>query len=188
MYEVEVKVEADHGPITDRLSSIGAEYVGTVIQEDTYYNAPDRDFVETDEALRVRRETETTGAPDELESTTESFLTYKGPLLDDQSKTRQEAETRVDSDEAIREILTGLQYEPAATVRKERERYTVEDCLVTLDSVDGLGEFVEVETETDDDIDSARAEAIAVLESLGLDPDNQTQTSYLGLLLEHSSE
>jgi len=187
MYEVELKVRWDHDRVRERLEEVGGTALGTVTQEDTYFDAPDREFARTDEALRVRRER----LPD---GDRRVSLTYKGPLVDDQSKTREEAETRVEDEAAIRAILDGLGYEAAATVRKERERYAIDDCTITLDTVDGLGEFVEVEIESDGAIEASgtdpseaipalREEAIAVMDRLGLDPGEQIRTSYLGLLL-----
>jgi len=175
MYEVELKVKASHGTVRQRLEAAGGTFLGTVRQADTYYDAPDRDFAETDEAVRVRRERD--GDAERVR------LTYKGPLVDSAAKTREEAETGVDDGEALAAILSGMGYEPAATVRKERDRYRLDGCTVTLDSVDGLGEFVEVELETEADVDAAREEAAATMESLGLDPDEGIRTSYLGLLL-----
>ncbi|MFB6088012.1 MAG: class IV adenylate cyclase [Haloarculaceae archaeon] len=181
MYEVELKVRADHGPVRDRLASLDARPLGSVVQEDVYYDAPHRDFAETDEALRIRHER--TEADDRTE------LTYKGPLLEAESKSREEHETGVTDPKATEGILAGLGFEPAATVRKERERFELDGYTVTLDAVDDLGEFVEVETETDDAaIEKAREGAVAVLEDLGLQPDDQIRTSYLGLLLEDSPE
>jgi len=176
MYEVELKVRAAHEVVRERLADIGADHEGRVRQKDIYYDAPHRDFAETDEALRVRTEETSDG--------TTTKLTYKGPLVDEQSKTREEAETAVADPDAARDLLAGLGFEPAATVRKERERFAHEGYTVTLDAVDGLGEFVEVETETEGDIDSAREGARDVLEELRLDADEQIRTSYLGLLLE----
>lgn len=192
MYEVELKVRADHEQVRDRLDDLGATHVERLRQEDSYYDAPDRDFAKTDEALRIRRQSEGT---DE-----KALVTYKGPLIDPKSKTREEAETAIEDDEAMQSILEGLGYEVAATVSKERDSYSLGECTVTLDSVDGLGEFVEVELETDADLESAgesrtetsrtqdnldqlRGEAASRMEDLGLDPDEQIQTSYLGLLL-----
>lgn len=179
MYEVEVKIRADHGPVREQLAAMSADHIGSVTQVDTYYNAPDRDFAATDEALRVRRQT---GDDDER-----VLLTYKGPLVDDTSKTREEAETRVVDPKAMENILAGLGYEAAATVRKERDRYAVADCRVTLDSVADVGQFVEVEHHTavaEADINRARATVTDLLAELGLDPEESIQTSYLGLLLE----
>ena len=174
MYEVELKLRAAHGPVRERLRELGAEAVGRVEQEDTYYDAPHRSFAETDEALRVRRERDA--------DRTTVRLTYKGPLVEAESKTREEHETAVADETEVRAILDGLGFARAATVRKERERFTHDGYTVTLDSVDGLGEFVEVEREAEV-VEAVREGAVAVVRDLGLDPEAQVRTSYLGLLL-----
>jgi adenylate cyclase class 2 len=193
MYEVELKVRAEHENVTTRLEELGATRVEQIRQVDTYYNAPDRDFAQTDEALRIRRQSD----GDEERT----LLTYKGPLVDSESKTRQEAETEFEDDDAMQSILDGLGYEAAATVSKDRVRYSMGEWTITLDTVDGLGEFVEVELETDVDLEAEgtgravggeteesletlRDEAANVMEDVGLDPDEQIRTSYLGLLLD----
>jgi adenylate cyclase class 2 len=176
MYEVELKVRADHDAVRGRLAETDATLVGTVDQSDTYYDAPDRNFAETDEALRIRRESDEGG--------TETRLTYKGPLVERESKTREEAETAVADGDELASVLSGLGYDPAAEVHKERTRYRLDGYTVTLDAVEGLGEFVEVEREVEEGIDAAREGAREVMDRLGLDPDEQIRTSYLGLLLE----
>lgn len=176
MYEVEVKVRADHERVRERLEAVGATHLGMVRQVDTYFDAPDRDFAETDEALRIRREESDDG-------TTTVRVTYKGPLVDAASKTREEAETIVADAEAMTSVLEGLGFEPAATVRKERDRFEYGEILVTLDEVEGLGEFVEVETKAAEDLEAERDRVFGVLEELELDPAEGIRTSYLGLLL-----
>ncbi|RQG99985.1 class IV adenylate cyclase [Natrarchaeobius oligotrophus] len=186
MYEVEVKVPAEREPVRSRLEELGSERRGTVVQRDTYYDAPHRSFAETDEALRVRSERPTDG--DETVR-----LTYKGPLVDDESKTRAEVETGVADGRKMATILSNLGFEAVATVRKERDRFRLANAAsgpgeytVTLDAVDDVGEFVEVEAEIESEreLDSARDGAYDVLERIGLDPDDQIRTSYLELLLE----
>lgn len=193
MYEVELKVRADHGAVRDRLDALGATHVGQVRQVDTYYDAPHRNFAESDEALRIREErADASGGDDgrKGENEMETRLTYKGPLVERESKTREEAETAVADADAMRAALDGLGFEPAATVEKERERYRAEGYTVTLDAVDGLGEFVEVETEVprEAEVEAARDGATALLERLGLDSEAGIRTSYLGLLLEAGEE
>jgi adenylate cyclase class 2 len=189
MYEVEMKVRADHGSVRERLAEAGADPLGGVRQVDTYYDAPHRDFAETDEALRIRRETPADGAAevdeDDTDADTGARVTYKGPLVEQESKTREEHETGVDDGAELDAALRGLGFSPAATVEKERERYALDGYTVTLDRVEGLGEFVEVEREAKEaDIETVREGAAAVLERLGLDPEAGIRTSYLGLLLE----
>ena len=178
MYEVEIKLRADHDRLRERLDALGATQTASVQQIDTYYDAPHRSFADTDEALRIRRETTTEG-----EETTK--LTYKGPLIEVESKTREEHETRVGDDDAAAGVLDGLGFEPAATVDKERAYHEVEGYTVVLDNVAELGTFVEIEQEApEDEIDAVREGAVEILDRLGLDADEQIRTSYLGLLLD----
>jgi adenylate cyclase class 2 len=192
MYEVELKLRADHGPVRARLADAGAERTGTVTQRDTYYDAPHRSFAETDEALRVRRETRRSapsgtvrrGEWDAAAAET-TRLTYKGPLVEAASKTREEFETTVVDGEELAGVLGGLGFEAAYTVEKERERFDLDGYTVSLDSVTDLGEFVEVEREAvEADIETVREGAVAVVRDLGLDPDDQIRSSYLGMLVE----
>jgi adenylate cyclase class 2 len=194
MFEVEIKVPADVDAVRARLREAGAERVDARRQRDVYYDAPHRDFAETDEALRLRRETPLpdgigSGAPGDGASgeadpeTTK--ITYKGPLLDEGSKTRAEHETEVADPEAATGIFSGLGFEPAATVEKRREFWAYDGFTVTLDTVAGLGEFVEIERAVDDEaaIEAVRDDALDALDRLGLDGAEQVRTSYLGLLL-----
>jgi adenylate cyclase class 2 len=194
MYEVEVKLAADHDTVRARLSEMGAESLETVTQHDTYYDAPHREFAETDEALRIRRvdhtdvaENDDTGAAEDGYADPETLVTYKGPLVDADSKTRREHETGVDDDGTMDAILRAVGFEPAAVVEKRRERFRLDEYTVTLDAVTDLGEYVEVETESTD-VDRAREGAFALLRDLGLDPADQIRTSYLGLLLGRAAD
>lgn len=180
MYEVERKVKAEHDPLRRRLETVGAAHTATLTQEDTYYNAPDRDFARTDEALRIRRE------HDAQRETAHVVVTYKGPLVDTQSKTRKEAETTVDDGDAMAAVLHGLGYEPAATVTKRREQYEYQDCFITLDRVTGIGEFIEVEYAepvSEAEIPTARERVTTCLQALDVDSTKSIQQSYLELVL-----
>jgi adenylate cyclase class 2 len=177
MYEVEFKHRASHETVRRRLADMDARSLGTVVQVDTYYDAPHRDFAETDEAVRVRRERAGDGA-------TTTRFTYKGPLVEAESKTREEFETAVADGDALAALLDALGFETAATVEKERERFDVGEYTVTLDAVESLGEFVEVETDVPEDgIDAAREGAQSLIAALGLDPGPGIRTSYLELVL-----
>lgn len=173
MYEVEVKVPAAHDPVRAGLDALGADRLGVVTQVDTYYDHPTRSFAATDEALRIRREAD------------RDVLTYKGPKVDEASKTRREIETVLEDGQAMDAILTAIGFEPAAEVRKTRERYAIDDFTIGLDAVEGLGQFVEVEADADlASIDALRDGAYRLLERLGLDAEDQVRKSYLELLTD----
>jgi adenylate cyclase class 2 len=200
MYEVEVKVPADHGAVRAALDEAGAERLGTVAQSDTYYDAPHRDFAQTDEAFRIRTvasAVETFERGEDLAADVDAVLsgdaraggetrvTYKGPLVEAESKTREEFETAVGNEEEVAAILDGLGFEPVADVRKLRTKFHLNGFTVLLDAVEGVGDYVEIETEVDAEaeVEAAREDAYAVLRGLGLDPTEQIRTSYLGLRL-----
>lgn len=175
MYEVELKVPAKHARIRERLAALDAEHVADVTQIDTYFDAPHRDFAQTDEALRIRRETRDTAST--------AYVTYKGPLVEAGSKTREEIETTVEDGTVAKELLQRLGFQPAATVEKSRSVYRYAEYTIALDDVETLGTFVEVETESEV-IEPAREGAQALLAELGLNPDEHVRQSYLELLLE----
>ncbi len=113
-YEIEQKFAiADRTALEERLRSLGAKELGQVEQADQYFNHPARDFAQTDEALRIRR----VGRA--------SFVTYKGPKLDQTTKSRRELELPLGSDETtaaqFAEMLVALGFRPVAEVRKSRE-------------------------------------------------------------------
>ncbi|WP_135610528.1 class IV adenylate cyclase [Methanococcoides sp. AM1] len=170
MIEIEIKVRADHGPVMDRILVMGALKVRTEEHLDVYYNAPHRDFAETDEALRLRSVNGGTR------------MTYKGRKLDSVSKTREEFETPVDG-EAAKDILVSLGFFESGIVKKTRDIYRYDDITICLDSVEGLGEFVEVELVADSDIDLHRERLFEFLESIGIKKEDSIRTSYLEMLM-----
>jgi len=172
MIEVEVKVPASLDDAEERLRGLGAERAVEKTQVDTYFTAPHRDFAETDEALRVRRENG------------DAYVTYKGPKMDETTKTREEHETGVADADTARAVFESLGFEVFGTVEKHRRVYELDGATVALDDVEGLGEYVEVEVErtVDEDADTARKAVFSALERIGLDPDDSVTDSYLELL------
>jgi len=133
MYEVEVKVKIPHSRIKEDLIKKGAIFSGTEEQRDTYFNSSARDFSKTDEALRIRS---VNGAGE---------ITYKGKKIDTVSKTRPEYNSPVNENE-MKKILTALGFFVSGAVNKRRETYLLENFMIGLDTVEGLGEFIEVES------------------------------------------
>ncbi len=171
MIEIEVKAQASHRPLREKLAAMGAKPEGIQQHLDTYYNSPMRDFATTDEALRIRS------------VNGKSVLTYKGKKLDSVSKTRQEFETEVDGD-STRSILIALGFFESGIVRKRREIFSCQGMTIALDSVEGLEEFIEVEKQAETNIEEHRNQIFEFLESLGLRKEDSIRTSYLEMVLE----
>jgi adenylate cyclase, class 2 len=173
MIEVEVKVRADHEQIRPILKKIGAVKIKTEVQSDTYFAAPHRDFAKTDEALRIRS----------LDD--HSVLTYKGPKLDKVSKTREEFEIPIE-EATFTKILHALGFTEAGTVRKSREVFEAGEITISFDSVESLGEFLEVEimAESEEELETARQKLFELLKQFGFGEKNSIRVSYLEMVLE----
>ncbi len=179
MLEVELKFRvADHAPVRAILLRVEATGGAEHAEADHYFNAPDRDFAVTGEALRLRRIRD------------RNILTYKGPKLAGPIKTRPEVELDVAPGDAgaetVSALLTGLGYRPVAVVRKTRETFTVAGPFpvsVCLDTVERVGTFVEVEVLADESQAAAAQAAVrAAANELGL--ADAEPRSYLRMRLE----
>ncbi len=170
MLEIEIKAGVeDHEQARSGILALGGRFRGRFREVDTYYSHPARDFALSDEALRIR----TVGD--------RSTLTYKGPRLGERSKTRFESETGVENPEALREILRELGFADVAVVRKDREIYEYGDVEICMDSVEGLGLFVELEKRGEDRI-KGEEELFSLAGKIGL--TRFERKSYLELKLE----
>lgn len=177
-YEVERKYRTDHDPIRRALDERGFRPDEVVEQTDRYLGHPLRPFAVTDEALRLRM-SDIDGAATTCE------LTYKGPVVSTRSKTRRELTVTVDDAAVMESLLAAIGFDPVATVSKVRERFIADGVTVALDTVTGLGTFVEVEMVTDASaVDQAENELDEVANDLGLPMSALVEDSYLELLLE----
>lgn len=174
MLEIEIKAKiSGREELRKKLLALGAKREGSETQEDIYFAHPERDFAKTDEALRLRR------------SGGEFFLTYKGPKIDNVTKTREEHEVKILSPESAKEILLRLGFREALKLKKRREHYSLGEYSIALDSVEGLGEFVEVEKRANS---YSPDELIEFLKKLGIGKESVERKSYLELLLEKRRE
>jgi len=177
--EIEQKFAVDDLPaVQRRVVALGAHFAPAVSQVDRYYAHPARNFARTDEALRIRHVGET------------NYVTYKGPKIDPQTKTRREIELLLPPGAAgfsqFVELLENLGFQPVADVRKQRQAarlcwrdFQVE---VALDDVENVGTFVELETSADPtNLKKATAALAALAEYLGL--HGGERRSYLEMLL-----
>ncbi|MCX9014607.1 MAG: class IV adenylate cyclase [Candidatus Methanoperedens sp.] len=176
MIEIEVKVGLDDPKRVERsLIAFGATPTGIEEQADTYYNAPDRDFGKTDEALRIRGEDN------------EYYLTYKGPKLDKISKTRKEVEVSINDAYSMGEILSSLGFTPVRNVVKKRKKYRLGELVISLDEVRELGSFMEVEfMAKDSHANDEKLESIfKFIEKLGISRKSTIRESYLEMMLNN---
>jgi adenylate cyclase class 2 len=184
MLEIEMKFAVeDFAPIRQCLERWQARPDEVLDEADHYYNAPDRDFASTDEALRLRR----IGVA--------NIVTYKGPRQAGPTKTRTEIEVSLEAGaqaaNAFCRLLTYLGYRAVAVVRKKRLCYhfgradfAMQACL---DEVEPLGRFVEIEIVAPEEKKTqAQNVLLQVAAELGL--NNMERRSYLQMYLEAASQ
>lgn len=179
-WEVELKFHLNDANLLERrLHALGFHPGQEQSHEDIYFRHPCRDFKATDEAFRIRTVDQA------------ACLTYKGPRKRGPVKTREEIELSVDASgvQEWQTLLARLGFQPLPAVRKLRREFRSQSpnwtkLAVVLDSVEGLGEFVEIEmvvTEASR-LETAQNEVLSLAQQLGL---SQVQPrSYLDQLLD----
>jgi len=184
MLEVEQKFAiADRDALIDRLEHLGATRGVCLEQQDFYFRHPVRNFAETDEAIRIRR------------NGSDNRITYKGPKRATVSKVRKEIELAFESGqpafEQLAEMLELLGFQPLRTVKKRRTPFTYlhdqHAFEITVDEVEGLGTFAEIELLAEESgLQKAESAIIQLAESLKL--SDLIRESYLGMLIENENQ
>ncbi|MEM0492163.1 MAG: class IV adenylate cyclase [Acidilobaceae archaeon] len=148
------------------IESLGLEFKGEYLEIDKYYKHPCRDFLSTDEALRLRI------IGDKV------LLTYKGPRRDSRFKERIELSVTVPQD--VEDILHNLGFQESLVVVKKRRYYEGLNVVITIDIVENLGCFIEIESKRGEvgDVES-------LVKILGLTMDQYVSETYVEMLLKN---
>jgi len=176
MLEVELKVRIPSlDPIREQLVRNHARPKGKVHEHDIYYNAPHRDFGQTDEAVRVRYTDD------------HAVVTYKGPKIKKFGlKAREELNFAVESGATFETMLDRLGFTKTLEVNKWREIFTLGTATVSLDTVDGLGTFAEIEVIAEDESTNPTVAIERIAKEIGVVGEPILE-SYLEMLLAKKS-
>ena len=172
MIEVEVKAKINSfKEMENKLEKLGAVKSKKEFQEDIYFASPIVDFAKTDEALRIRT------------TNNDTFITYKGPKLNENAKTRKEVEMIIESASKAKDIFTEIGFKEVRTVKKNRQYYQYNDFEISLDDVEGLNPYMEIEISLEDnqDYNDAQNKIFELFKKLEIE-DGFERTSYLELL------
>ncbi|HJA66222.1 MAG TPA: class IV adenylate cyclase [Candidatus Mediterraneibacter cottocaccae] len=180
MIEVEVKLPvSEPDTIKSEILKMGFKEIAFIQERDTYFDNAGGNIRANDEALRVRE------TKDYLTGTIRAQINFKGRKLDDRTMTRKELETGVEDGEVCREILRAAGFAPAdPEVVKERVMLQKGQMTACLDSVHGLGEFLELEilVPGEAEKDAALVQIEAILNRLGYWISDTVRISYLSML------
>ncbi len=180
MYEVEQKFAVeDLAGLRRRVEARGTVVGPEVVQLDCYFNHPQRDFAQTDEAFRIRVDGD------------RNCVTYKGPRISSNTKTRREIEFPIgdgrETREQLTEMLVALGFREVATVKKLRRLAKLKhgdwQVTMTFDDVEGVGTFTELEVLAEENQLGAADKLIQQL-AVQWDLAAVERRSYLEMLLE----
>lgn len=189
MFEIEMKFKVDDVEQYRRQlrDQFGVEFGAVREESDLFFQHNERDFRETDECLRLRV------------SSRGMFVTYKGPKLDSQTKTREEIELPVEAcvlrEETVlqwRTLFERLGFKAVAQVVKKRSSVSLDcngmDYDVTLDEVPELGFFTEWETSccSESELDEKRSSLLKLVSQFNL--GISIRKSYLELISGSATE
>ncbi|MBD3352580.1 MAG: class IV adenylate cyclase [Candidatus Lokiarchaeota archaeon] len=196
MFEVEVKIKLrDRDEFLDKIKDLGGKIEARLQHTDVYYNAPKelRDFAETDEALRIRKniEFQFDGEQNTNKIIKENAdITYKGPKLDSETKSRVEHVCQIRHSGKMDHILLALGFRKIISIEKERQMFSLifQDTSIdiTLDKIQHLeGDYAEFEIiiRNEEDMDRSKHLIFALMEKLGYSKSDSITVSYLELVL-----
>ena len=170
MQNIEIKARLeDRARVERQLEALGAKKMWTRRQEDTFYRVPQLGSMPS--WLKLR----------EAEDSPPELIAYRrapahgGPHASDY-------ELIVVKDAAAWKRLFSRVLPEDKVVKKTRTLWLYESTRIHLDSVEGLGEFLELETLVHGPPDVARAETLRIMEILHLSEEDCLTGAYRDLL------
>ncbi|MFI6578395.1 class IV adenylate cyclase [Nocardiopsis sp. NPDC050513] len=183
--EAEVKARVDDPEQV--LAALRERALGEeAVYRDIYYDLPDRSLTAQGRELRVR--------VIERSGSERVVFTYKAPVVDEETGSKPEHETRAESAQALDNILVGLGYEHLVALTKYCTDFpltttTGRECLATVVTVPELeGAFIEVETLVEEaDLSEGLTAVRGVLAELGIGEDAFTTEQYTDAVIAYRS-
>ncbi len=176
--EIELKFAISSSDFQRLLASLPqkATFVKKNSQIDTYYNAPDHNFLAPQhphEWLSVRKRG------------SKIILNYKHFHPEGEEVFTHCDEYESEVSEQMESILKALNFRELVTVDKERTTFVTEDFEIALDNVKGQGYFIEIEAlKIFNSVEETRVKLFEFAQSLGLDTSKPDNRGYPYLLLE----
>ncbi len=136
--EIEIQVNVENSkPLIEFLEKNGS-FQSEKRQVDEYFSPAHRDFISVRPAAEWLRLRDAEG---------KYSINYKNWHFDKNGKSHycDEFETKLESIEPARKILSALNFKPLVVVDKLRKIWTYKDFEIAVDSVKSLGDFVEIE-------------------------------------------
>jgi len=174
--EIEVKMSLpDRSAFEALLERLGGKRVKDMLEVNTFFDRPDGSLKASDEGLRVRMERSFNG------NGIEASITHKGPRDRGVVKSRSETELKVADAKTAAELLTALGYVAVVSFEKRRRRWSLDGCIVEVDTIPYLGDFVEIEGPSEKSV-------LALRKKLECDNLHTITASYISMLTTYLEE
>lgn len=180
MIEIEIKIAIDNkDAVIRKLVDIGFVKGTSIKESDDYYTSDYYDVKLRGEALRIRMSQSLS------DNSIVSTINFKGKRLDGVSMSRNELETELCDGEIGRKILEALGFYVAGNVTKIRDYYHKDKVTACVDSVEGLGDYLELEilADSEEKRESSLVLIYTVLDEIGLKRSDTVTTSYLSMIM-----
>ncbi len=175
MNEIEIKfILPDRQGIIDLLRSKFCIFTAPKKQVDTVYAKKVGDlhtFMSNDVFLRIR-----------IVNDSQAVLTLKKPISREELSKR-EHETKIDDSHEMEEMLSLMGFQKAVVSEKTRITTNYNGIAICIDSVKGLGDFIELEKQDNRPPDVVRRELLDCADALGLKPAEEVKEGYDILML-----
>ena len=132
--EVKLVVESVEAARRAVITAGGRLVASRRLLRDSLFDTPDQQLRQRGCGFRIRRDAERT------------VLTFKGPVLRDVIKSREEIETTVADADRAEAIVAGLGFRRSFYAEKYREEYALASTCVAIDETP-IGVFIEIEGE-----------------------------------------
>lgn len=173
MREIEIKATIKSvQSLVELLTKQGVSVSDPVTQHDRVYGLPGEAGDDENTAPWLRIRTETKG------DAIKHIFTLKRSVTNQMDSI--EHETEVTDDNELEKIVTQLSFVPYSNLTKTRQKAKLTDIEICLDTVEGLGTFIEAEKLTADDADYQAVidELWVIFDSLGISRDDEVTDGY----------
>ena len=167
LYEIQKKFKGELD--LEYLQNIGAKSLGSIDQEDQYYNINESKLNETGEILRIRNENG------------HKILTYKGPRITSDFQVRSKFEFEIDNE--IETKFLSIYGDPIKIIKKKCLLYQLNNITFSIENVSNIenkketevGKFIEIKS-TNKDTDTKEIENL--ISKLGSSIKDDIKKSY----------
>ena len=174
--DIEIKMHVTQPEaLKTTIHAIGGEHEHSLIETNTFFDHHDGKLKASDQGLRLRVEHEI-GGPHR-----KATITHKGPRAHGKIKNRTQQEVEVMNPLDAAQLLEALQYKRILSFEKKREIFYYKDCMICLDTLPHLGEFIEIDGPSHDAV-------MAIRDDLGMCDTPLIRASYITMLQAYLSE